>query len=383
MYKRKKVVVIGMLNSIHLARWVLQFEAEAIDFILIPSTPFKAVHSLIENRSISKIPNRATYRVAASPILHSKLIWLADKTLGLGIRGRDLARILKKHPSNYVHALEFQNAGYLLLDALKHFSKGQSQVIVTNYGSDIYWFQHYPRHLAKIRKLLSMADRYSAECARDVDLAIGYGFTGKVLPVIPNAGGFSSSDFSIPRGEPKSRSSIMVKGYDGWVGRARVALDALEILDQELSDYEITVYSADKSTVKRVKRLRKTTGLNIEVFAKNSISHDAMMSKFRAAKLYIGVSLSDGISTSLLEAMVSSAVPIQSFTACTDGWFVDGIDGVVLRDFEAQTVANAILEGLEIADRIDLEIVNARRAQLEEKLLNENIFSLAKKYYED
>jgi hypothetical protein len=237
--------------------------------------------------------------------------------------------------------------------------------------------------LEKIKTLLGVADRYSAECQRDVDLAVEYGFKGRVLPVIPNAGGFSANELSTTADEARLRNKIMIKGYDGWVGRARLALDAVERIQDELQDYQIIVYSADRSTVRRVRELRKRTTLRISLYRKNSLTHDEMLEHFRSSKLYLGVSLSDGISTSLLEALVAGCVPIQTFTACTDGWFTNGQEGVVLQDFEVDSVVRAIRSGIQIADNFDREKRATLQSRLSAQLLDESIFNLAKTYYAD
>jgi hypothetical protein len=45
-----------------------------------------------------------------------------------------------------------------------------------------------------------------------------------------------------------------------------------------------------------------------------------MLQNFSEARIYIGISLSDGISTSLLEAMATGCYPIQTNTSCADEW---------------------------------------------------------------
>jgi glycosyltransferase involved in cell wall biosynthesis len=52
-----------------------------------------------------------------------------------------------------------------------------------------------------------------------------------------------------------------------------------------------------------------------------------MLDLFASSRIYVGISLSDGISTSLLEAMAMGAFPIQTSTACVDEWFADGVSG--------------------------------------------------------
>jgi glycosyltransferase involved in cell wall biosynthesis len=45
-----------------------------------------------------------------------------------------------------------------------------------------------------------------------------------------------------------------------------------------------------------------------------------MLQHFSNARIYIGISLSDGISTSLLEAMATGCYPIQTNTSCANEW---------------------------------------------------------------
>jgi len=40
----KNVLIIGMLDSIHLTRWLSQFEDQSIMFTIYPSTKFRSVH---------------------------------------------------------------------------------------------------------------------------------------------------------------------------------------------------------------------------------------------------------------------------------------------------------------------------------------------------
>ena len=55
-----------------------------------------------------------------------------------------------------------------------------------------------------------------------------------------------------------------------------------------------------------------------------------MLNLFGTARTYVGVSLSDGISTSLLEAMAMGAFPIQTNTSCAEEWIEDGITGKLI-----------------------------------------------------
>jgi glycosyltransferase involved in cell wall biosynthesis len=338
---RKRVVLVCMVDSIHAARWIAQFDASEVEFTLFPSTPNRRVHAMIKdmmakNGNIKIVPFRGKLSIP---------LWGMDLIFSDYVRGLLLRRVLKQEQPDFVHALELQHGGYIASRALQDESI-KTPFIATNYGSDIYWFQQFPKHLAKIKKLLARADRYSAECYRDVELAKKYGFTREVMPVFPNAGGFSEEQLSrtlIPTAE---RKVIAIKGYEGWVGRASVAVEALYSLTNELADYKIVFYSCNAKTIRLVKKLMRKTGLNVEWHGKGELSHTQMLDLFASARIYVGISLSDGISTSLLEAMAMGAFPIQTNTACVDDWFNSGSTGLAIGEMKAETIRAALAKGL-------------------------------------
>lgn len=340
-----------MVDSIHVARWIAQFDASEVEFTLFPSTPNRRVHAMIKdmmakNGNIKIVPFGGRLSIP---------LWGMDLIFSDYVRGCLLRGILKRDQPDFVHALELQHGGYIASRALEDSSL-KTPFIATNYGSDIYWFQQFPKHLAKIKKLLARADRYSAECNRDVELAKKYGFTGEVMPVFPNAGGFSQEQLSrtlIPTAE---RKVIAIKGYEGWVGRASVAVEALYSLTNELADYKIIFYSCNAKTIRLVKKLKRKTGLNIEWHGKGELSHTQMLDLFASARIYIGISLSDGISTSLLEAMAMGAFPMQTNTACVDDWFDNEIGGLSFSPEKSDRIISSLLQAL----RSDLMVNSAR-----------------------
>ncbi len=58
-------------------------------------------------------------------------------------------------------------------------------------------------------------------------------------------------------------------------------------------------------------------------------SHHDILQKHGQARISIGLSIGDAISTSLLEAIVMGSFPIQSWTSCADEWIVDGKTGIL------------------------------------------------------
>jgi glycosyltransferase involved in cell wall biosynthesis len=65
------------------------------------------------------------------------------------------------------------------------------------------------------------------------------------------------------------------------------------------------------------------------------------------------LSISDAISTSLLEAMVMGSFPIQSWTACADEWIEDGRTGLLVPPDDPEAVEAAIRNALSNDGLID------------------------------
>ena len=192
---RKLVLMPCMLDSIHSARWLDQFSEQEIDFLLFPSSPNRRIHPQL--KALLERNTTANYKIVYLGKWFGLPLWILDKFTNNFFQGALLRLLINKYSPSIVHALELQNAGYVSLRALSKSKPQGLRFIATNWGSDIFWFQRFPKHRAKLQALLKLADAYSAECHRDVALARELGFTGDALPVIPKAGGFSKAYLSL------------------------------------------------------------------------------------------------------------------------------------------------------------------------------------------
>ena len=372
---RIKILLPCMLDSIHSVRWLEQFSDEPAEFILFPSSPNRRIHPFL--KELLARNTVANYKIFPMGAWFGLPLWVIDRFTDNFFRGNLLRWAIRKHNPNILHALELQNAGYISLKALIKHKPKDLRFIVTNWGSDIFWFQRFPKHRKKLEALLGLADDYSAECHRDLKLATVLGFSGKLLPVIPNAGGFSRADLSIPISHAETRKIIAVKGYHGWVGRARVALHAFAELAEMVSAYRIVVYSANWTTRKLANKIARKTGLDITTYAKGALSHKEMLELFAKSKIYVGISKSDGISTSMLEAMAMGAIPVQTSTACIDEWFQ--ASGVAVDVISVQDVKVAIARGLALAENPSMALENRRT--IEQKARGELVREIALTFY--
>jgi glycosyltransferase involved in cell wall biosynthesis len=365
-----------MVDSIHVARWIAQFDADEFEFTVFPSTPNRQIHKDIA----AMAANQGNINIYPFSGRLSLPLWGMDLLLGNRLRSWFLQRIIRKANPDFVHALEFQHGAYLANQALRA-GKLNHRFIATNYGSDIYWFQQYPKRLAQIKSVLERADLYSAECERDVQLALDYGFKGKVLPVIPNAGGILPKYASMPVLPPSERKLLLIKGYDGWVGRATVAVAALPLIKDKLAGLDVVFYSCNGRTIKAINKMSREHGIKITAFPKKKLSHAAMMQLFSKALVYVGVSMSDGISTSLVEALAMGAFPVQTNTACTSEWFAPPAQGLEIETIEVAAIADLISQALDKANAQSEQVWLQNRNEILNRIQSEAISSVARTYY--
>ena len=307
-----------MADSVHVARWLSQFVDQPINFTLFPSSPHRKIHPMLKKLITSKSQQMTV------AIMPSSMRWLALPLSALDIPFRNffrshlLRRLIEDNSYDLIHVLELQHAGYLLLDT--KLTAALPKVFITNWGSDIYWFEQFPKHKQKIIQLLKIASYYSAECQRDIEIVQRLGYTGSTMPVIPNSGGINLDDLPKTSLPPSQRKKIMIKGYTGFVGQALVAIRACELAAEQLLGYEVVIYSASIKSRIRALKLRHIHKVQVTILKKRT-PHSEMLQRFSEARIYIGISLSDGISTSLLEAMATGCYPIQTDTACANEWF--------------------------------------------------------------
>lgn len=353
-----RVLFVAMANSIHTARWVGQLAGQGWDLHLFPSTDsWVDVHPDLGNVTVHhtgfRNPAQGSKGVRFRGVsLAARVadVWqrrVREEEGGMRHRAERLARLVARLAPDIVHSLEIQHAGYLTREARQRPGKPFPPWIVTNWGSDIYLYGRLAGHAPKIREVLAGCDYYSCECLRDVSLAKSFGFAGTVLPVFPNAGGFDLAEIARLRqpGSASARRAIMLKGYQHWGGRALTGLRALERCADLLEGYEVWIYSATPDVTVAAELFAESTGVRVTLLPKGT-PHPEILSRHGRARISIGLSISDAISTSLLEAMAMGSFPIQSRTACADEWIEDGRTGLLVPPDDPEAVEAAIRKAL-------------------------------------
>ena len=328
----KKILVVGMADSVHLANWLQNLIALEVHVTLVSSSPHRRIHPKLAELLGSSSDKRMVLTMPIWSRRFGLLFWIVDRFVDDRLRGLLVRRLIEKLEPNLVHVVEFQHAGYILLRALARPQLNKRPVVMaSNYGSDIYWFQRYASHKTRISALLGAADYYTSECKRDIGLAGGLGFDG-TSTLLPNTGGISEDLINANGGlSPASeRKLILLKGYHNKFGQALRGVYSLFRIRRSLKDFEIVSVSTNFITALALMLLRMTSGLKVSFHLKGKLTNAEVLFLMSRSRAYIGLSKSDGISTSLLEAMAMGAFPIQTDTACASEWIEDGVSGAIV-----------------------------------------------------
>jgi len=332
------VVVVAMLDSVHVARWLSNMVTLNLQVSLFPSSPHRRIHPMISGllRDHSETLHLSWFwRVLSLPV------WIADHLPGLAIRRWALRHLVLRTSPVFVHTLESQAAGYLASSALRN---NATPLFLTLFGSDLFWFSRISRHQKVLNALLERVSYLASECSRDLVIAQRLGFKGKYFKLGPVSGGLIVDDSirKLAAVLPTSRRIIAVKGYTNFVGRAQVAFSALRSLRHGLDHFQIIVYSATYRARLEVLLMKWLLKMNIRAFPKRAMSHSQTLALLAQSSVLIAVSDSDGLPSSMCEAMAVGTFVIQSGTACCEELIEHRKNGYVLKENDRDAVTAAI-----------------------------------------
>ena len=369
-----RILFVAMSESVHTARWIDQLVDLGWDIHLFPSAGL-TIHPQLNNITIHgfdirpPVSNRGLIFAGAFP---NTLSLRLNRLLRMGVPAIEssqayrLARTIDSIQPDIIHSLEMQHAGYLTLEARRYVKNPFPSWVYTPWGNDIFLFGQLSAHKDKIESVLAACDYYGPKSKRDITLGRAYGFKGDMLPVLPGNGGLDTRHLRRlwQPGPPSARRVIMLKGYQGSMGRALVALRAIELCADLLKDYQVAVYSTGEDVRIKAELVSKLTGIPIQIIP--AIQHEEMMKLYGRARISMGLSISDGVPNSMLEAMAMGAFPIESNTSCADEWIVDGKTGFIVppEDYEPiiESIRRAVKDDslVDKASQINAQVVHER-----------------------
>lgn len=349
-----KILMVSM-NSIHFRRWSEQlrdsghelFWFDIRDQGYAPSLSYMTQITGWKKGFLKK--KGRTFIKRSAPKLYVRLSNWLDTPVAQAFEDA----LLDIRP-DLVHSFALYVSCGPILEVMKRYAS--VQWLYSSWGSDLYYFQNIPEYLVQIKEVLPRMNYLITDCLRDANIAKEYGFNGVHLGVFPGGGGFDIATITPLRQEFKSRNVILIKGNQNRSGRALVVLQALEGLEELLSDYQVVVFGAEDKQVLAYGDISNTKAMripNIEV--RGLQEYDAILAAMSGAKIYVGNSNSDGMPNTLLEAICCGAFPIQSNPGGATAELIhDGVNGYLIDDSEDVDALQAILsKALQVEDVLE------------------------------
>lgn len=354
------ILVVAMSGSIHTARWLNMLQGHGLRIVLLPIFHEPPVAEIdgklvrtaadvaaltdqdigvfdlnsVASSEVDRLDRQMGYSPWSAPII--SMIILA--------RPAHLYAAIRLVQPALLHSMEVQYAGYLCA-ATKRMMGGDFPFwLLGNWGSDIFLYRKIPEHQPRLAEIAQTIDAYIAECQRDVGIVRELGFRGPVLPPVPASGGMAFDHLpnlqSLPK--PSTRREILIKGYHGWSGRGLHILNALHLAAPALQHFRIRITLAGEQVTAAAARMAEWDGLEIvcEPFLDD---HSAALQRLSTARMVIGLGISDGISTTLLEAMTMGTLPIQGSGSCGCEWIKPGHTGFIVSPHDVQGLKDAII----------------------------------------
>ncbi len=271
------------------------------------------------------------------------------------------------------------SAAYPIISVMEKYP--EIKWIYSAWGNDLFYMQQIPEELNKITACLPLFDYMFADCKRDRELAVELGFKGEYLGTFPGGGGYESDKWKDSMIAFEDRKIILIKGYEGMLGRASYVVKAISEMKDGLKSYEIVIFGCNVELKHHLEDKGVIRWDNVQVL--EQIPHSEVMQLMGSALLYIGNCISDGMPNTLLEAIVMGAFPIQSNPGgATEEIIINGKNGLLIENPEnVEEIRNLIQKA--ISDKSSLKSgIEYNFKNIKPKLEREAVQNqVLKKYY--
>ena len=306
-----KILMVSM-NSIHFVRWTQQLENsghEVFWFDILDGGKSKHLPWVQQITGWKqKYPNFKWryYFKKKWPILYKKLSFLFEHNTE-----KFFENVLLEVKPDVLHSFVLYISCVPILKVMQKHN--QIPWLYSSWGSDLYYFRNIDSYKHDILNVLPRINYLITDCKRDISIAKHLGFKGVVLGTFPGGGGFNYEETDKYIKPILERKNILVKGYQGRSGRAIQVIKALQLIKDELNNYNIIVFGTDIEVENYIKEENLRSKMSIQMFLRNNfLRHEDIMKMMGEALIYIGNSNSDGMPNTLLEAIAQGAFPIQS-----------------------------------------------------------------------
>ena len=360
--------------------WIRYF-AERVDEVYLASTFNCSVDFPLKELEITPVAFSGTKRSsAASSTASSRMIGLRAAIrhylgpMTISRAAKRLRGIIERVKPDLVHAMRIPYEGMLAADGYAGIP-----LLVSVWGNDFtlhasstWLMDHYTRWT------MNVADALHADCYRDLRLAKQWGFEPlKPTLVTPGNGGIRTDIFYLPSKPVDEPIIFNPRGFRAYV-RNDVFFQSIPLVLKKYPEAKFICASMANES----QALKWINKLNIHesVELLPALPHVQMADVFRRAQIIVSPSVHDGSPNSLLEGMACGCFPIAGNLESIREWIIGGKNGILTDATNPQSLADAILEGLENKN------LREQAAGINQKIIMERAeytrcMSLAEKFY--
>jgi glycosyltransferase involved in cell wall biosynthesis len=279
---------------------------------------------------------------------------------------RKLRKFIQQIQPDLIHAMRIPYEGMLTTKALVGArSSCPIPFIVSVWGNDFTLHaQSTPLMKSYTKFVLKNVDALHADTNRDVKLAQEYGFPEEKLSLVTPGNGGVRSDIFYPNQElTKNPIIINPRGVRPYV-RNDSFFKAIPLVLAKYPDAKFICTSMQNES----QALKWIEELNIShaVELLPAIEYQKMGDVFRSAQIVVSPSIHDGTPNSLIEAMACGCFPVAGDLESIREWITHGQNGLLFDSNNPQSIADAILLGLEREDLrndaagLNMKIISAK-----------------------
>ena len=272
--------------------------------------------------------------------------WLGPLTIPAS--ARKLRAFIQEIQPDLVHAMRIPYEGMLTAAALNGLVTRPS-FLVSIWGND--FTLHAPSTPLMgwhTRRVMQTVDALHADVQRDVKLAREWGLSeDKPTLVAPGNGGIRGDVFYPPAEFVNQPFVINPRGVRPYVRNdSFFKAIPLVLAKRPETKFLCTSMQGEAQAMAWVKEL----GIENAVELLPSFPHEKMGDVFRGAQIVVSPSIHDGTPNSLIEAMACGCFPVAGDLDSIREWITHGQNGLLVDPADPQSIADAILLGLERED---------------------------------
>jgi glycosyltransferase involved in cell wall biosynthesis len=290
-----------------------------------------------------------------------------------------LAEIVTDIQPDLIHTMRIPFEGMLAAEALT--SMPRQLLLVSVWGNDFTLHAGATPWMSKYtRRVLGRANGLHTDCYRDQRLAHQWGFDPNLPAVVmPGNGGIHLDLFYPPEDSTVERRFTVInpRGFRSYI-RNDTFFNAIPLVVSKFP--QVKFICPGMAAEVQAQRWVKDLGIASFVELLPGVSRLEMADLFRRSAVSVSPSKHDGTPNTLLEAMACGCFPIAGDIDSLHEWIDDGFNGLLFNSAEAESLAEAIIRGLQ-DQKLQLQAAVINSAKIEQSAEYHSAMKRAQEFY--